>query len=278
MEIERFLQSRDYSARTSENYRRLLGDLEQWLGGRQPTTELLQEWIDNHRWGGHQRRQAVYVMRAYFGWEIGLQSPAHKLTKPRVRLTPQRTITEADAMKLLTSLDTMTVKGKRDVAIICLLLDQGLRASEIVRLRLEDLRVEERTFVVLQKGRRWRQGAFSELTQVALGSWLAVRPMVALRSCQTVFCSLSGHGAGGPLTRAGLWKMLVQEGKRCGIGPVHPHMFRRGMATMMARSGAPLPIIAVSGGWESHAQVRVYTQALRPRDGDPWFPTNSLMK
>lgn len=281
-EIERFLRVKgeDYSDDTRDKYRRLLLDLAAWLSRERvaaPTTEDLQRWIDTHQWGAHQRHVAVYTLRSYFGWAIGPSSPAHALRKPRRSQSPHPTISRDQALRLLFSLDTMGAKGRRDLAILCLMLDQGLRAGEVCRLELEHLQVEERIFFVLQKGRRWRQGAFSVYTRAALSAWLAVRPSVARPETRTVFCSLGGHTPGRPFTRYGLLRLLQTQGRRAGIGPVHPHMFRRGMAVMMARLGAPQPFIQLAGGWDDPDQVRTYTLALDPKDADPWFPTSSLM-
>lgn len=281
--VERYLRERSdkWSEETRCKYSRILRLVASELpAAGEVTSEILESWLDSRRtWGPSQRHIAVYALRAFFGWLVGpAASPAHKLRRPRRTRRPQPTLTESQAQRVLAAIDTATPKGKRDLAILCLMLDQGLRASEVCQLRLRDLLLDERAFHVKQKGGRWRTGAISPYTQSAIAAWIACRDGLALASTDTLFCSVGGNTPGRPLTREGLFRLVRTLGKRAGISGLHPHMFRRGMAVMMARHGAPQRIIELSGGWEDPEQVTTYTQGLSPKDADPWFPTRSLME
>jgi site-specific recombinase XerD len=282
-----FLEERagGWSAETEEKYGRNLRDLGAWLTARglkdpaQITPGELREWLDGHtHWSAPTRHVAVSSMRAFFSWAVGrASSPAHKVPLPHRAIRPQRTLSAAQAGELLASIDSSRPKGARDLALVALLLDTGLRSSEICRLELAHVDLERRGLQVLAKGRRWERGVFSDYTRQVLERWLILRPGFARAEEGAFFVSLGGLTPGRKLTRYGLQIILRALGIRAGIGPISPHDFRRTFATLALRAGAPTRIVQVAGRWRSLAMVERYSQAIQPEDLDGHFPMAAIM-
>jgi site-specific recombinase XerD len=172
--------------------------------------------------------------------------------------------------------DTSTGQGTRDTAMIALMVDTGLRVGEIAALRLDGLDLAERSLTVKLKGGKWGQAVFGAYTARLLGTWLAMRSKFAKAGVQHVFVGVGGLKPGQPMTRHGIRANFYRIGYRAGLGPIMPHALRRTFATLALRAGAPSRLVQVAGRWSSLAMVERYSQALTPRDFDPWSPVNRM--
>ena len=117
---------------------------------------------------------------------------------PRVKQRLQRTVTGDEVATMLASCDvpykTAMTDAKahalmlRNRAIVMLLFNSLLRAAELCRLHVADIDVDTR-FLLVRQGKGDKDGMvrFSEATAEHLRAWLAVRPFVALESCDTFF-------------------------------------------------------------------------------------------
>jgi len=145
---------------------------------------------------------------------------------------------EADqARALLDSCDQQTVSGRRDLAILTLLLRLGLRAGEVAGLRLEDLDWRAGELVVVGKGRRSERLPLPVDAGEAITGYLRDgRPGSALD--RTVFIRVKAPHR--RLTTGGVTQVVVAAGRRAGLGQIHAHRLRHTAATSMLRAGAPL--------------------------------------
>ena len=281
-ELDAFFASHRWSPVTQDTYKRLLLRLFQEV----PTGTLkdwspadFQRWLEGHdTWGESMKWLAYLATRHYLRWKFGASHPAllYKFRRYE-RGKPQRTLTAEDVTRLLNAIDPDTLPGKRNLALVYLLLDTGLRASEICRLSLQYLDVEQRTFQVLAKGGQWRIGVFSQATQEAMRAWLQVRDEVAAEGIKNVFVAVGGLKPGRPLTREGLRVILLKLGQKAGI-KVTTHDFRRTFATLSLRAGAPSRLVQVAGGWNSLEMVERYSRAIVPQDFQRYFPTEYVLK
>jgi integrase/recombinase XerD len=281
--LERFFEAnRDrWSESTEELYRHYLEDLIAHLAGDElaaVSVETLRAWLSGHaRWGASSRYQAIAAARHLFAWAIGEEtSPAHRLRMPRRVIRPQKTLRAEEVERFLAACDTSTGQGTRDAALIALMVDTGLRVGEACSLRLEDLDLAERTLSVKVKGGKWGQAVFGAYTARLLGTWLAMRSSFALPGVQAVFVGVGGTKPGTGMTRHGVRANFYRIGYRAGLGPIMPHALRRTFATLALRAGAPSRLVQVAGRWSSLAMVERYSQALTPRDFDPWSPINRM--
>jgi len=213
------------------------------------------------------RRQHGICLRSFirfacrYGWRVEVAPediplpPANP--KPRVILTAR----EVRAI-LATCRQSRTAprRHKRDRLLICLLAECGLRASELLNLKLGDVILyDHHTTVcgyarVRGKGGKERTVGFGEPTRRALTAHIIAWPI--RQDNEQLFQRRQGGGSpyGEPMTLAGLRSMLIRRARRAGITKhIHPHIFRHTFATQMLRSGENLYITSKALG---HSDLR----------------------
>ena len=125
-------------------------------------------------------------------------------------------------------------KSKRNVAIFELLLSSGLRLSELESLRIDDVNLVECEGLVMGKGGKERKFYFSERAKVCITDYINSR----VDNKEWLFVSeMAPYNKFGS---SGIGYMVRETGRRCGIENVHPHRFRRTMATRLVRKGMPI--------------------------------------
>jgi integrase/recombinase XerD len=192
----------------------------------------------------------------------------HDLTSaldlPRLdRLLPEM-LSEAEVERLLSVEFPDTPLGLRDRALLEVLYASGLRAGEIVGLRLENYLREERLLRVLGKGNRERVVPVGDKAVKSLDGWLARgRPLlVKPKTGGEIF--LGNHGR--RLTTARAWQLVQESAKLAGIEKkIWPHLLRHSFATHLLSHGADLRAIQEMLGHASLATTQVYTHVDEAR-------------
>jgi len=186
------------------------------------------------------------------------------LDLPRLdRLLPEM-LSEADVDLLLAFKLPETPLGLRDRALLEVLYASGLRAGEIVGLRLENYMREEKLLRVLGKGNRERVVPIGEKAIAALDLWLARgRPLlVKPKTGGEIF--LGEHGRS--LTTARVWQIVRDMAKLAGLKQrIWPHLLRHSFATHLLSHGADLRAIQEMLGHASLATTQVYTHVDQAR-------------
>jgi len=176
----------------------------------------------------------VKILRTYFRWLVinGIleTDPMARIPKPREPNRFPYILSEAELSKLL----KVARPSPRDFAVVSVLLDSGIRASELCGLTLGDLDLRDQCLIVRQgKGGKGRAVFFCDLTARALSRWLVARGDVL---CDSLFVSQYNR----PLTRSGLLQIINRLGKRAGIENgkrVSPHVLRASCATCYVKNG-----------------------------------------
>jgi integrase/recombinase XerD len=140
-------------------------------------------------------------------------------------------LAEDDIRKLIQA----AKKKPRDLALVLVMLDTGIRASECCHLTLDDVDIDGRSLLVRNgKGQKERYVFFSDTTARALSRWLAYRPADAFDD--TLFISQKTHQA---MTRNCLCVVIKRLGERAGITGtrVSPHTLRHTFATQWIKAG-----------------------------------------
>lgn len=175
------------------------------------------------------------------------------------RLIPHLTVDEVQAV--LDAPAPTTRDGTRDRAMLHLAYAAGLRVSELVGLRLDELSFQPHPAVRIRgKGRRERQLPLWKQTATALRAWLAARPEAP---APEVFLNARGQ----PMTRSGfeyiLDKHVAIAAKRCPsllLKTVSPHVLRHSCAIMLLRATHDVRKVAL---WLGHASVQTTEIYLR---------------
>lgn len=173
------------------------------------------------------------IMSSFFSWledeDHIIKSPVRRIKKVRVSKTVKEIYTdeEIEAMR-------DNCNAPRDLAIIDLLASTGMRVGELVRLDRDDIDFNNRECIVLGKGDKERPVYFDARTKVHLQAYLESRT----DDNPALFVTLDNpHDR---LRISGVESRLHNLGERLNIHRVHPHKFRRTLATRAIDKGMPI--------------------------------------
>jgi integrase/recombinase XerD len=163
---------------------------------------------------------------------------------------------------LLESCDADTVSGRRDLAILLLLVRLGMRRGEVARLRLEDIDWRAGELLVRGKGSRVDQMPLPADVGESLAAYLRDgRPADA--GTRAVFMRVRAPRAA--MTPAGITQVVVSASKRAGLGEVTPHRLRHTAASELLRRGAPLVEIGQLLRHRTELTTTIYAKVDRDR-------------
>lgn len=198
-------------------------DLRSYLTKYQESKQLSRVTVDNVR----------RILSSFFSWledeDYILKSPVRRIHKVKTATNIKETYTDEALESMRDNCEEI-----RDLAIIDMLASTGMRVGEMFLLNRSDINFNERECVVLGKGNKERVVYFDARTKIHLQNYLDSRTddddalFVTLRSPHT------------RLTINGIEVRLRELGKRLGMEKVHPHKFRRTLATMAIDKGMPI--------------------------------------
>lgn len=173
------------------------------------------------------------ILSSFFSWleseDYILKSPMRRIHKVKTTKTIKDTYTDEELEKMRDNTTEI-----RDLAIIDMLASTGMRIGELVLLNKADIDFDQRESIVLGKGDKERIVYFDARTKIHLQCYLASRT----DSNAALFVSLKTPNS--RLKINGIEVRLRLLGKRLGISKVHPHKFRRTLATMAIDKGMPI--------------------------------------
>lgn len=204
---------------------------------RHITTEELRSYLTEYQRKRHSSRVTIdnirRILSSFFSWledeDYILKSPVRRIHRVKTSTVIKETYTDE---ALETMRDNCT--ELRDLAMIDLLASTGMRVGEMVLLNQDDIDFNERECIVFGKGDKERLVYFDARTKIHLQNYLASRTDTE----QALFVSLKA-----PYKRlqiGGVESRLREMGKRLDIPKVHPHKFRRTLATVAIDKGMPI--------------------------------------
>ncbi len=267
--VERRLAPNTVAAyrRDLERLRRALGARGLETARREDLTRVLRDLRSRGASPRSIARWIVAVRGLYaFLVEAGATAddPSLRLETPRPWRSLPRLLTSAEVTALLTAPDRSTPRGLRDAAMLEVLYATGLRASELVGLRLADLHLDGGYLRCRGKGERERVVPLGAEADATLEDYLARARsrLLAGRRCERVFVSRRGRG----LTRQGFWKIVRAHGRGAGLRrPLSPHMVRHSFATHLLENGADLRSLQLMLGHADISTTQIYTHVSRER-------------
>jgi integrase/recombinase XerD len=192
------------------------------------------------------------------------EDPTQLLEVPRLGVPLPRDLTLDEVDRLLAQPDPAEALGVRNRAMLELLYATGLRVSELLGLRLQDLNLEVGYVVAYGKGKKERLVPVGEVALGKLKEYLnSVRPGLA-KSGRAPYLFLNRSGK--RLSRQGFWKLLNRYALQAGISsPVTPHVLRHSFATHLLERGADLRSVQLMLGHASISTTQIYTHLNRER-------------
>ena len=198
-------------------------DIRCYLAEQQEQRGLSKVTIDNLR----------RIYSSFFSWledeDYITKSPVRRIHKVRTDALVKEVLTDENIEVLRDSCQEI-----RDVAMIDLLLSTGMRVGELVKINREDIDFQERQCIVFGKGNKEREVYFNARTKIHLKKYLEQRT----DTNPALFVSL--HNPHTRLTISGVEVRLRLLGKKVNLAKVHPHKFRRTLATMAIDKGMPI--------------------------------------
>lgn len=198
-------------------------DLRKYLTEYQTSRKSSKVTIDNIR----------RILSSYFSWledeDYIVKSPVRRIHKVKTAKVIKETYTD-EALEIMRD----NCCNVRDLAMIDILASSGMRVGEMVALNRDDINFNERECVVFGKGSKERIVYFDARTKIHLQNYLESRT----DTCSALFVSLTA-----PYDRlqiGGIERRLRELGKRLNLPRVHPHKFRRTLATSAIDKGMPI--------------------------------------
>lgn len=204
---------------------------------RKITTEEMREYLSNYQKRNDCSNVTIDNVRrnisSFFSWleeeDYILKSPMRRIHKIKTKTVVKSTISD-EGIELLRD----NCKEKRDLAIIDLLYSTGIRVGELVNLNIEDIDLEGRECVVYGKGDKERRVYFDAKAKVHLKEYIETRR----DDNEALFVTLdSPHDR---LKISGVEIRLRKLGRELNLDRIHPHKFRRSMATRAIDKGMPI--------------------------------------
>lgn len=173
------------------------------------------------------------IFSSFFAWledeDYIAKSPVRRIHKVRTESLVKEVISDEHMETLRDACHEI-----RDLAMIDLLASTGMRVGELVKINCGDIDFHERQCIVFGKGNKEREVYFNARTKIHLKRYLESRK----DNNPALFVSLSLPY--NRLSIGGVEKRLRQLGKRVGLSKIHPHKFRRTLATMAIDKGMPI--------------------------------------
>ncbi len=198
-------------------------DLRKYLTDYQTNKKISKVTVDNIR----------RILSSFFSWledeDYILKSPVRRIHKVKTNLIVKDTYSDEELEQMRDSCDEL-----RDLAMIDMLASTGMRVGEMVLLNRNDIDFNERECVVFGKGNKQRIVYFDARTKIHLQNYLNSRT----DNNEALFVSLRS-----PFTRlsiGGIESRIRDIGNNLGLQKVHPHKFRRTLATVAIDKGMPI--------------------------------------
>ena len=227
------------SERTLNYYRttveHLISQIE--TGVRKISTEEIREYLSNYQKRNSCSNVTIDNIRrnisSFFSWleeeDYILKSPMKRIHKIKTKTVVKNIISDEGIEKLRDN-----CKEKRDLAIIDLLYSTGIRVGELVNLNIEDIDLEGRECIVYGKGDKERRVYFDAKEKVHLKEYIGART----DNNEALFVTLDEpHNR---LKISGVEIRLRKLGRMLDLDRIHPHKFRRSMATRAIDKGMPI--------------------------------------
>lgn len=173
------------------------------------------------------------IFSSFFSWfedeDYIVKSTVRKIKRVKAAVKTKETLSDEDLEALRDSCDS-----RRDLAMVDLLASTGMRVGELIRLDIDDVDIQGRECIVTGKGNKQRPVYFDARTKLHLAAYLESRK----DGNPALFVSLNGRAQ--RLSVCTIEKRIKVLGEKAQVGRVHPHKFRRTLATHAIDKGMPI--------------------------------------
>ena len=199
-------------------------------------------------------------VKAFFHYEIRSGrvkgDPAELLHAPRIEKKPPVILTVEEVNRLLSQPDGTAPKEIRDKAMLELLYATGIRVSELINLRMEDVNLAV-GFITCRDGQKERMVPFGRVAKDAILKYLDCGRPELLKGGESEL--LFTNCSGGAMSRQGFWKLIKSYGRKAGIEEdITPHTLRHSFAAHLLSNGADVRAVQTMMGHADLATTQMY--------------------
>lgn len=240
--LELFLTAKEVegcSPKTIAYYEATLQHMESWLSKpiAHVSSDDLRKYLSEYELERGSSKVTIDNIRrifsSFFSWledeDYIVKSPVRKIKRVKTAVKAKEALSDEELEALRDSCDS-----KRDLAMVDLLASTGMRVGELIRLDIDDVDIQGRECVVTGKGNKQRPVYFDARTKLHLTAYLESRK----DNNPALFVSLNGRTQ--RLSVCTVEKRIKALGERAQVGRVHPHKFRRTLATHAIDKGMPI--------------------------------------
>ena len=200
-------------------------------------------------------------LRSFFAWMVMegyiKDNPCDVVDSPKLGRYLPDVLSVDEVFAIIESVDTSTVQGLRDRAILEVLYGCGLRVSEVVGLKISGLYFKDGFIRVIGKGNKERLVPFIGVTADSVKCYLEQRPSAFSDDADDI---LFLNRFGRSLSRQSVFKLVKTQALLAGVRKeISPHTFRHSFATHLIENGADLRVVQDMLGHESITTTEIYT-------------------
>lgn len=251
-----------------------LKSLQQFLASRSLTLTEVTEPVLFAYLGEQSRRSArttarrLSAIRRFYQFllreNVLSHDPTAHIDNPRIGRALPRSLTEADVENLLNCPRDDSAIGLRDRAMLEVIYATGLRVSELVNLRMNQVSLTQGVVRVVGKGGRERLVPLGEEAVQRLQRYLAEARPALLRASPSDYVFTARAGAA--MSRQAFWYLIKRYAIRAGISAtLSPHTLRHAFATHLLNHGADLRVVQMLLGHADISTTQIYTHVARER-------------
>jgi integrase/recombinase XerD len=234
---------------------------------RQNVRDFLQSLFEQPLTARSVARHLVAV-RGFFSFllneRIIVHDPAADIESPQSGVTLPKFLAPGEVEAILQQPDTSTPRGLRDNAMLELLYATGMRVSELVSVKSDDVDVNLGILRCTGKGSKERLIPIGKCALAAIETYLERGRSLLIKRGGVPYLFVNNRG--GRLSRVGFWKILARYGRAAAISaPLSPHIVRHSFATHLLERGADLRSIQLLLGHSDISTTQIYTHVLKER-------------
>lgn len=211
--------------------------------------------------------RALAAIRGFYRFAVAERylktDPTENVENPKLWATLPKTIPADEVEALLQAPDRSTTLGLRDAAMLELLYATGLRVSELVRIRTDELVMDAGFLRTIGKGSKERIVPFGDEAKDAILSYLdKARPELDKYGDASLFLTVRGRA----MSRQMFWKTITKHARAAGVrSHISPHVLRHSFATHLLENGADLRSVQMMLGHSDISTTQIYTHISRAR-------------
>lgn len=257
------------------SYQHDLRRFTKWLDDQEVAIEAAErlhiiKYFQTLRRGGISARsvaRALAAIRGMFRFLVAerhlKRDPTENIENPKLWTTLPKSLPPDEVEALLAAPDRTKADGLRDAAMLELLYATGLRVSELIRVKLDDVVLDGGFLRTIGKGSKERIVPFGDTARDAIVAYIERgRSTFAKRNDPHLFLSNRGR----PMTRQSFWLKITKYARKANIAShISPHVLRHSFATHLLENGADLRSVQMMLGHSDISTTQIYTHVSRAR-------------